>query len=82
MISEQEALTLWYRALEQPLGLAIRTDNQRSLMSRLYHVRAREGDEDLYALQCLLAQDPEWVFLKRIEFSEIRPVTEADLDSL
>ncbi len=86
MISEADALDLWRQALKAPLGLAIRTDHRRNLMSRLYNIRAKSNDDDLYVLKIELPQDEAWLWItkkpQQNEQAEVKQLTEADLDSL
>jgi hypothetical protein len=83
MISEDEALELWRRALGHPLGLAVRTDHRQNLMARLYQIRARTNDESLYAMQIGMAQEPDWLLIyRKMEPENTKPLQEADLDSL
>ena len=86
MISEADALALWRQALEDPVGLAVRTDHRRNLMSRLYNIRAKSGNDDLYVLKIELPQDEAWLWItkkpQRATNGAVKQLTEADLDSL
>jgi hypothetical protein len=84
LISEADALALWRKALTDPIGLAVRTDHRRNLMSRLYNVRAKSKDDEIYALKIELPLDEAWLWIRRKpqQMAPVKQLTEADLDSL
>ena len=83
MISENEALDLWHRALSLPMGLAIRTDHRENLRSRLYQVRARAEEPELYDLQVGFCKRADWMLIHfKTGPINTKPLEEADLDSL
>jgi hypothetical protein len=84
MITEDEAIDLWRRALTLPMGLAIRTDHRDNLKARLYQVRARANDESLYSLQIHFSRSrPDWLLLLyKVGPTNTKAMQEADLDSL
>jgi hypothetical protein len=83
MIPEAEALALWHKALEHPLGIVIRTDHVENLMARLYQVRHRTSDPDLYTVQIGVPKNrQELIIYPKTGPVNSKPLTEADLDSL
>ncbi len=60
------ALSLWYRALEQPIGIAITCNDRRLIARHLYEARQLHGDPALYDLILFNppAQDEVWLCRK------------------
>jgi hypothetical protein len=61
MISHEVAMSLWYRAAEARLGIAIPTNDINYLMQTLYTARIASGDESLAKLSLLKAKDEVWI---------------------
>lgn len=63
-----ELLPLWYKALDEELGIAIKTDDRRHIVTVLYEARQREANPALEAL--MIAQPPGdevWLVKKEVE---------------
>jgi hypothetical protein len=54
-------MSLWYRAAEARLGIAIPTNDINYLMQTLYTARIASGDESLAKLSLLKAKDEVWI---------------------
>lgn len=61
----------WYRALEAPRGIALRTDDRNRCRVRLYAARKRDGNPMLDLLSIILPPHvPEEVWLVRSRSEE------------
>lgn len=64
MISHETAVDWWYKALDEPIGLAIPTDNQRYLTQVLYMARKALEDPRLDELTITQARGEVWLMKK------------------
>jgi len=61
MISHEEAMSLWYRAAEAEIGIAIPTDDLVYLSQMLYNARRIEGNLELNNLSIIKAKEEIWI---------------------
>lgn len=88
MISEAEALNIWRKARDHPVGVCLNTDQKRNLISRLYNIRLRHKDEDFSMLIVYQGEyeDEIWI-IQRDKYicpkaPAIKPMDEADIESI
>lgn len=65
-------MTLWYRALEAEIGIAIPSSDRRSMANEMYVARGKMGDPQLMELtiQQPAKSDELWVCHKSVEIPE------------
>lgn len=86
MITEEEALAIWRRALQSPIGIAVQTNDRNNVLRRLYQIRLRHRDKEDFSDLMLKVDksvpiDEIWVIYKPI-VKEIKPMDEGDLDEI
>lgn len=69
MISPEIALSLWHRALNEEIGIAVETPNVRFLQNLLWEVRKNAEEPELDKLLVMLPNTPNTIFIckKQVE---------------
>lgn len=71
-IPHEVLMTLWYRALEAEIGIAIPSSDRRMMANEMYVARGKMGDPQLMELtiQQPAKSDQLWVCHKSVEIPE------------
>ena len=71
-IPHEILMTLWYRALEAEIGIAIPTDRRRDMANEMYVARGKMADPELMNLtiQQPAKSDEIWICHKSVEIPE------------
>ena len=66
-----QVLPLWYRALEEEIGIAVATNDRRHLQGVLYEARQQSNDEKLQGFRLIMAPPPcdKEIWIIKIETS-------------
>lgn len=66
-----EYLPLWFNALDEEIGLLVRTNNRRGLTAILYEARQEAGSPELEELMLLqIAEDTIFIAKRSTELEE------------